>query len=160
MQLLKNYCRNANIKTAITVGVVGFPNVGKSSLINSLKRSKVCDVGAVAGVTRTAQHIVLDKNIHLIDSPGIVFGRAKEDGSNTQELMLRNAVRVESIEDPTAPGKLRKRSEAICVCVCVCDARFLNFSVTLNRSLQSNSCSHSAVQTISPESTRFRHSQT
>ncbi len=104
MQLLKNYCRNAGIKTSITVGVVGFPNVGKSSLINSLKRSKVCDVGGVAGVTKTAQHIILDKNIHLIDSPGIVFGRTKEDGSNAQELMLRNAVKVEAIEDPVAPG--------------------------------------------------------
>lgn len=105
VQLLKNYCRNAKIKTSITVGIVGFPNVGKSSLINSLKRSKVCDVGAVAGVTRTAQHIVLDKTIHLIDSPGIVFAREKDDGSNSQETMLRNAVRVESIEDPIAPGR-------------------------------------------------------
>jgi len=105
VQLLKNYCRNAGIKTSITVGVVGFPNVGKSSLINSLKRSKVCDVGGVAGVTKTAKHIILDKNIHLIDSPGIVFGRTKEDGSNAQELMLRNAVKVEAIEDPVAPGE-------------------------------------------------------
>jgi nuclear GTP-binding protein len=36
--ILKNYCRSLNIKTAITVGIVGYPNVGKSSLINSLKR--------------------------------------------------------------------------------------------------------------------------
>jgi len=35
--------------------VIGFPNVGKSSLINSLKRSKVCGVGATPGFTKTAQ---------------------------------------------------------------------------------------------------------
>ena len=33
LQLLKNYCRNNGMKTSITVGVIGYPNVGKSSLI-------------------------------------------------------------------------------------------------------------------------------
>lgn len=45
LQLLKNYARNKNIKTAITVGIVGMPNVGKSSVINSLKRTRVAHVG-------------------------------------------------------------------------------------------------------------------
>lgn len=36
----------------ITVGVLGMPNVGKSSLINSLKRSAACHVGAKPGITR------------------------------------------------------------------------------------------------------------
>lgn len=52
MSLLSNYCRNKDIKTSIRVGVVGLPNVGKSSLINSLKRSRACNVGAVPGVTK------------------------------------------------------------------------------------------------------------
>lgn len=54
MSLLGNYCRNSNIngnvKTSITVGVIGLPNVGKSSVINSLKRSKACNVGNLPGL--------------------------------------------------------------------------------------------------------------
>ena len=73
IQLLKNYSRSKDIKTTITVGVIGYPNVGKSSLINALKRSKVCKVGATPGVTTTGQEVHLDKNIRLIDCPGVVF---------------------------------------------------------------------------------------
>lgn len=52
MSLLANYCRNKDIKTSIRVGVVGLPNVGKSSIINSLKRSRACNVGATPGITK------------------------------------------------------------------------------------------------------------
>ncbi|VDM54381.1 unnamed protein product [Angiostrongylus costaricensis] len=64
MKLLGNYCRNKDIKTSIRVGVVGFPNVGKSSVINSLKRRRACNVGAMPGVTK---YVAL-KNTIRIDS--------------------------------------------------------------------------------------------
>lgn len=53
--ILKNYARSRNMKTAITVGVVGLPNVGKSSLINSLKRTRSVAVGSTPGLTRSMQ---------------------------------------------------------------------------------------------------------
>lgn len=55
MTLLGNYCRNKDVKTSIRVGIVGYPNVGKSSLINSLKRNRVCSVGNIPGVTKVTQ---------------------------------------------------------------------------------------------------------
>lgn len=76
LNVLKNYARvegEKNIKQLITVGVIGFPNVGKSSLINSLKRCKAAATGNTPGVTKAMQEIQLDKNIVLIDSPGVVL---------------------------------------------------------------------------------------
>lgn len=105
IKLLKNYCRNVNIKTSITVGIVGYPNVGKSSVINSLKRSKVCGVGSTPGFTKVAQQITLDKNIKLLDCPGIVFAQQGQDGQNAAEITLRNCVKVELLDDPITPGE-------------------------------------------------------
>ena len=105
IKLLKNYSRNQNIKTSITVGVVGFPNVGKSSVINSLKRSKVCGVGSTPGVTKVSQTIQLDKNIKLLDCPGIVFSKSTK-AEDSAHVLLRNCVKVELLEDPIAPGIL------------------------------------------------------
>src|SRR2546426_491379 len=62
--------RNLKLKTAVTVGIIGYPNVGKSSLINSLKRSKAVGVGATPGFTKVVQEIQLDKNVKLLDCPG------------------------------------------------------------------------------------------
>ncbi len=115
LQLLKNYSRNANMKTSLTVGVFGAPNVGKSSLINSLKRARVCAVAATPGHTKVLQSVMLDKKIRLIDCPGIVFNeRAKGDGSGAtskeddfdgRAAALRNVIKVELLEDPITPSE-------------------------------------------------------
>ncbi len=104
MQLLKNYARSANLKTAISVGIIGYPNVGKSSLINSLKRSKVVGVGSTPGLTKSTQEIHLDKTIKLVDCPGIVFASGA-----AADAALRNAVKVEQLKDPIAPVELIMR---------------------------------------------------
>ncbi|KAL2610589.1 hypothetical protein R1flu_029162 [Riccia fluitans] len=100
LQLLKNYSRNQKLKTAITVGIVGFPNVGKSSLINSLKRTRVATVGATPGVTKVMQEVHLDKNVKLLDSPGIVFASSKDDEASAT---LRNVTKIEQLSDATTP---------------------------------------------------------
>ncbi|XP_041003667.1 guanine nucleotide-binding protein-like NSN1 isoform X1 [Juglans microcarpa x Juglans regia] len=52
LKLLKN-CSSHEIKRSITVGVIGLPNVGKSSLINTLKRCHVVNSGATPELTRS-----------------------------------------------------------------------------------------------------------
>lgn len=89
------------IKKSITVGIIGLPNVGKSSIINSLKRSHVVNVGATPGLTRSMQEVHLDKNVKLLDCPGVVMLKsAANDGS----IALRNCKRIEKLDDPIGPG--------------------------------------------------------
>ncbi|AQK64334.1 Guanine nucleotide-binding protein-like NSN1 [Zea mays] len=102
IKLLKNYSRSHELKLAITVGIVGLPNVGKSSLINSLKRSRVVNVGSTPGITRSMQEVQLDKKVKLLDCPGVVMLKSSNSGVS---VALRNCKKVEKIEDPVAPVK-------------------------------------------------------
>lgn len=100
LSLLGNYCRNKDVKTSIRVGVVGLPNVGKSSLINSLKRSKACPTGSTPGVTKAMQEIQLDSKIKLLDCPGMILASGNVSDAS---VALRNAIKVESLADPITP---------------------------------------------------------
>ncbi|KAF6157995.1 hypothetical protein GIB67_008124 [Kingdonia uniflora] len=102
IKLLKNYSRSYEIKKSITVGVIGLPNVGKSSLINSLKRSHVVNVGATPGLTRSMQEVHLDKNVKLLDCPGVVMLKS---GESNASIALRNCKRIEKLDDVVGPVK-------------------------------------------------------
>lgn len=96
MNIMKNFCRieGSDQMKSIVVGIVGFPNVGKSSIINSLKRGKAVGVSSTPGYTKAISEIKLDKNIKLLDCPGVVYS------SNPTQKLLSNILRPEQIEDP------------------------------------------------------------
>lgn len=55
--------------------ICGIPNVGKSTLINTLVGKRAARTGDEAGITRTEQRIVLEDDFHLWDTPGVLWPR-------------------------------------------------------------------------------------
>jgi nuclear GTP-binding protein len=97
-ELLKNYSREGSIKKAVTVGVIGFPNVGKSSIINSLKRKRATGVSSAAGFTKSLQEVEIDSKLKIIDSPGVILSNESE-----AVLVLRNQMNPTDVKDPIGP---------------------------------------------------------
>ncbi|KAF2229215.1 GTP-binding protein [Viridothelium virens] len=107
---LKTYSHTKQLKRSIIVGIIGYPNVGKSSVINALTsrlggRADACPVGAEAGITTALREVKLDNKLKLLDSPGIVFPTSSEASKahRTDEqarLILLNAVPPKEVNDP------------------------------------------------------------
>ena len=96
IQLLKQFDILHKDKKNISVGFIGYPNVGKSSVINALKRKNVCKVAPIPGETKVWQYISMTKRIYLIDCPGIVY----DAGETETDKVLKSVVRAERIPDP------------------------------------------------------------
>ena len=66
-------------KNSIRALVVGIPNVGKSTLINKLVGKKIAVVGNKPGVTKNLNWVRVDKQIELLDSPGILWPKLEQE---------------------------------------------------------------------------------
>lgn len=119
---LKAYAASAGLRRSVSVGVVGYPNVGKSSVINALlsrlsgghgSSKSACPTGAEAGVTTSIRSVKIDGKLTLLDSPGIVFPSSSADGAAGvpapskksaeaahARLVLLNALPPRDIVDP------------------------------------------------------------
>lgn len=66
-------------KRAYRALVIGIPNVGKSTLINSLVGKKAAVTGDKPGVTKRLSWVRINKNLELLDSPGILWPKLDND---------------------------------------------------------------------------------
>ncbi|KAL1346186.1 nuclear/nucleolar GTPase 2 [Arachis duranensis] len=95
LSVLRQFSRLKSDKQAISVGFVGYPNVGKSSVINTLRTKNVCKVAPIPGETKVWQYITLTKRIFLIDCPGVVY----QNKDSETDVVLKGVVRVTNLQD-------------------------------------------------------------
>ncbi|KAG9783900.1 nuclear/nucleolar GTP-binding protein, partial [Aureobasidium melanogenum] len=95
--LLRQFSTLHASRKQISVGFIGYPNTGKSSIINTLRKKRVCTVAPIPGETKVWQYITLMKRIYLIDCPGVV---PPSHGDSEEDILLRGVVRVENVEHP------------------------------------------------------------
>lgn len=107
IQLLRQFSQLHSERKQISVGFIGYPNTGKSSIINTLRKKKVCQVAPIPGETKVWQYITLMKRIFLIDCPGIVPPSTKD---TEEDILFRGVVRVEHVSNPEQymPGVLKR----------------------------------------------------
>ena len=100
INLLRQMATLSPEKKQISVGFVGYPNVGKSSLINALKAKKVCKTAPTPGETKVWQYVTLFKRVYLIDCPGTV--PAVRGGPDADAIVLKGVTRVSALTDPVS----------------------------------------------------------
>lgn len=69
---LRTAIGRASVGKEVKLCIIGYPNTGKSSLINILRGKRVAGIGREPGFTRGQQYVSLTKKIMLIDTPGVI----------------------------------------------------------------------------------------
>jgi ribosome biogenesis GTPase A len=94
--LLHKMIAFANIEDRLVrVGVVGYPNVGKSSLINMMRGTRSAKVSATPGETRGVQWLKIKPNIIMYDTPGVITVKHSQ-----KELVKTFSIVPQNVTDP------------------------------------------------------------
>ena len=108
------------INRPIRAMIVGIPNVGKSTFINSYAKKACTKVGNKPGVTKGKQWIKINKNVELLDTPGILWPKFEDEtvgkhlayiGSINDDILQKTELACDLIDFLRVhyPGKLSDR---------------------------------------------------
>ena len=120
--LMERRRKKGMIGARIRVMVVGIPNVGKSTFINALAGKACAKTGNKPGVTKGKQWIRLNRNVELLDTPGILWPKFEDQsvgmklafiGSIKDELLQRTELAAEFVKfmQRHYPGVLAEKYE-------------------------------------------------
>lgn len=87
----------------VTIGLVGYPNVGKSSTINALLQCKKTSVSATPGKTKHFQTLFIDNDLCLCDCPGLVFPNFV---SSKEEMIINGILPIDQMTNHVPPVNL------------------------------------------------------
>lgn len=87
----------------VTVGLVGYPNVGKSSTINAIVQQKMTSVSATPGKTKHFQTLFVDEKLMFCDCPGLVMPSFV---SSKAEMIINGILPIDQMRDHVPPINL------------------------------------------------------
>lgn len=95
--LLRRTIKEISHGKKVVVGVIGYPNTGKSSVINALRGKHVAGTSIKAGFTKGEQYIKIDRSTILIDTPGVIpFD--EWDETKLAIMCAKSAERISDVE--------------------------------------------------------------
>ena len=116
---IKKYQDKGLKKGPLRAMIVGIPNSGKSTFINSISGTQSARTGNRPGVTKTNQWIKIHSKLHLLDTPGVLWPKFEEKvglnlaftGAIKDEIMDRETLALKLIEKlkNIAPSSLEER---------------------------------------------------
>ncbi|ORY87776.1 hypothetical protein BCR37DRAFT_363503 [Protomyces lactucae-debilis] len=93
----------SGVPLKLSIGLVGYPNVGKSSTINALVGAKTVSVSSTPGKTKHFQTIQLSDQVVLVDCPGLVFPNF---ASSQADLVCAGVLPIDQLREYSGPAAL------------------------------------------------------
>jgi len=95
------YIKKYAPRLPVRVAVVGYPNVGKSTIINYLKGKHVAQTSPVPGWTKGEQIVKAKSWLYVIDTPGVI---PVEEVKDEALLIIKGAIDPGRLQDPVYPA--------------------------------------------------------